>query len=81
MHERLRCEPESLALHGCCEILHCPHCNAIHLHVGPVSLRLPLEALRHVASATAAAEAALRQSQPEVPKPELAGSALRACKH
>lgn len=81
MQARVRCEPETLAEHGCCEILHCPHCNAVHLHVGPVSLRLPLEALRHVASATAEAEAALRQSQPDRRTPELARPAVGPCKH
>lgn len=78
MHDRVRCEPESLAQHGCCEIMHCPHCYAIHLHIGPVSLRLPLEALRQVAAATAEAEVALRVDRPDLPATD---PTHRSCKH
>ena len=46
MQERARCEPMSLAEQGCCEILLCPQCNAVHLHIGPVSFKLSTEAFR-----------------------------------
>ena len=37
------------------------HTGAIHLHIEPLSLKLPPEALRQVSAATAEAEKALRQ--------------------
>ena len=65
MQERIRCEPMSLAEQGCCEILLCPRCNAVHLHIGPVSFKLSTEAFRQVSAAMAEAEEAVRRYQPK----------------
>jgi hypothetical protein len=81
MQERVPCEPVSLAQHGCCEVLLCPQCDAIHLHIGPLSLKLPPEALRQVSAATAEAEKALRQYQPDVRTPQPDRPEAKLLKH
>jgi hypothetical protein len=81
MQSRPRCEPMSLAEHGCCEILLCPQCNAVHLHIGPVSFKLPPEALRQVSAAMAEAVEALRQYETTPPGPELGVQVAGQAKH
>ncbi len=81
MQSRPRCEPMSLAEHGCCEILFCPQCNAVHLHIGPVSFKLPPGALWQVSAATAEAEKALRLYQPDVRTPEPDRPEAKLLKH
>ena len=65
MQERAHCEPMSLAEQGCCEILLCPQCNAVHLIIGPISFKLSTEAFRQVSAAMAEAEEAVRRYQPK----------------
>jgi len=39
------CDFVQLASAECCEIIICRHCRVIHLRLGPVSLKLPVEVL------------------------------------
>lgn len=81
MQQKGRCEPISLAQHGCCEIQLCPQCDAIHLHIGPVSLKLPPDAFRQACTAMADAAVELQEQYPDAHKPEPARPSGLQVKH
>ncbi|WP_157268059.1 hypothetical protein [Azohydromonas aeria] len=54
------CAPRTLARAGVGKVLHCADCGQVHLQLGPVTLRLTVEAFAEMAGLVQSAGRALR---------------------
>ena len=63
------CQPIQLAGNPCCEVLCCPQCHAVHLRVGPVSLKLPLDVFLQVSTTLTEAAERLEDHLPAPSQP------------
>lgn len=70
MSSKEPCQPLQLASNLCCEVVCCPQCHAVHLHIGPISLKLPLNAFQEVSSALAEAAERLKDHLPAAHQPQ-----------
>lgn len=63
------CQPQHLASSPLGSISSCPHCAAIHLTLGQVTLRLSPEAFRDLGHLMAQAQASLASEAPKAAAP------------
>jgi hypothetical protein len=59
MDTKLPCQPLDLANNECCGIALCPQCKVVHLHIGPLSLKLTPHVFQAVCGAMQQAVAQL----------------------
>lgn len=68
MNTKETCEIETLAHNHSCAVGRCRHCGGVHLHVGPMTLRLNEDALLELSDTLAAAAFRLRTWRRDVPQ-------------